>query len=71
MFLFEKSQLCPDLGFWPGCSRSFMSSYSGRVLVPGDVPIAAGGRQPFNDLQRWLSLSGLVLGEQTGDGGCI
>lgn len=60
LFMFEKSQLCPGLGFCPGCSHSFMSSYTGLLLLPWDVPIAAAGRQPFNDLQRRLSPCGQV-----------
>lgn len=37
-----------------------MSSHTGLLLLPGDVPIAAAGRQPFTDLQRRLSPCGQV-----------
>lgn len=47
-------------GVCPGCPGSFMSSYTGPLLLPRGAPVSVAGRQPFNDLQRRLSQCGQV-----------
>lgn len=48
------------VGVCPGCPGSFMSSYTGPLLLPRGAPVSVAGRQPFNDLQGRLSQCGQV-----------
>lgn len=62
---FLQRQLCPAFFGWggggcPGCPGSFMSSYTGPLLLPRGVPVSVAGGQPFNDLQGRLSQCGQV-----------
>lgn len=58
--VFRKDSCVQVLGLCPGCSHSFMSSYTGLLLLPWEVPISVADRQPFNDLRQRLSPCGQV-----------